>query len=60
MNWHSLAEFAAMGGYGLYVWGSVLLCLLAVVVELAGVRLRRHQIVQVLRTEAAQWPESTS
>jgi heme exporter protein D len=22
MNWHSLAEFAAMGGYGAYVWGS--------------------------------------
>jgi heme exporter protein D len=22
MNWHSGAEFFAMGGYGLYVWGS--------------------------------------
>ena len=22
MQWHSFAEFFAMGGYGLYVWGS--------------------------------------
>ena len=22
MNWHSPAEFFAMGGYALYVWGS--------------------------------------
>ena len=22
MTWNSFAEFAAMGGYGLYVWGS--------------------------------------
>ncbi len=22
MNWHSLHDFLAMGGYGAYVWGS--------------------------------------
>jgi len=22
MSWHSLGEFAAMGGYGAYVWGA--------------------------------------
>ncbi len=22
MNWHNPAEFFAMGGYGLYVWGA--------------------------------------
>jgi heme exporter protein D len=22
MNWHSLADFLEMGGYGLYVWGA--------------------------------------
>ncbi len=22
MNWGSVSEFAAMGGYGVYVWGS--------------------------------------
>lgn len=22
MNWHSLQDFLAMGGYGTYVWGS--------------------------------------
>ena len=22
MNWHSLRDFLAMGGYGVYVWGA--------------------------------------
>lgn len=26
MNWQSFAEFLEMGGYGLYVWGSYLMC----------------------------------
>jgi heme exporter protein D len=32
MNWNSPSEFFAMGGYGLYVWGSyavVAACMLA-------------------------------
>lgn len=32
MNWNSAAEFFAMGGYGLYVWGAYAVtaaCLLA-------------------------------
>lgn len=32
MNWGSASEFFAMGGYGLYVWGSyavALVCMLA-------------------------------
>lgn len=32
MNWGSAAEFLAMGGYGLYVWGSyaaAFVCMLA-------------------------------
>jgi len=33
MNWNSAAEFFAMGGYGLYVWGSYGLALLVFVVE---------------------------
>ena len=37
MNWSSLNEFLAMGGYGLDVWGSygmVLLCILIEVISL--------------------------
>ena len=34
MNWQSPGEFFAMGGYALYVWGSVLACVVCVVGEL--------------------------
>ena len=35
MNWGSAAEFFAMGGYGLYVWGSYLVTFLLIALELA-------------------------
>lgn len=31
-QWHSLSDFVAMGGYGLYIWGAyglTLVCMLA-------------------------------
>jgi heme exporter protein D len=42
MQWNSASEFFAMGGYGLYVWGSYGVALLIMVVEplLAA---RRHR-----------------
>lgn len=36
----SLAEFFSMGGYGFYVWGSYLACMVAIAVEIAAVRAR--------------------
>ncbi len=33
MNWGSVSEFLAMGGYGLYVWGSYSVVLLLMVGE---------------------------
>jgi heme exporter protein D len=33
MSWGSLSEFLAMGGYGLYVWGSYVMALLCIVIE---------------------------
>ena len=41
MHWHSLADFLAMGGYALYVWGSFGACALAMAAEMLLVR-RRH------------------
>jgi heme exporter protein D len=41
MNWAKLAAFWAMGGYGLYVWGSFGMTLLCVVAEIG--LLRRHR-----------------
>ena len=34
MNWNSLVEFFAMGGYGLYVWGSFGMCALVLAPKL--------------------------
>ena len=33
MIWNSAAEFFAMGGYGLYVWGSYAVTLLCMAIE---------------------------
>ena len=33
MNWNSAADFFAMGGYGLYVWGAYAVTLACLAVE---------------------------
>jgi len=53
MNWNSAADFFAMGGYALYVWGSFGVCALALVVEPLLIRQRHTQIVRTLRRQAA-------
>ena len=50
MIWNSWADFFAMGGYGLYVWGSTVVVALCMIVELAGLRMRRKAVVEQLRT----------
>jgi heme exporter protein D len=40
--WTSWSQFFAMSGYGLYVWGSMGMCLLVVLVELLQLALRRR------------------
>ena len=46
MNWEA---FFAMGGYGLYVWGSYGIALLVLIVEIFMVRHRRKITLQQLR-----------
>ena len=43
--WTSWQQFFAMNGYGLYVWGSIGMCLLVVVVELSQLALRRKAVL---------------
>ncbi len=38
MEWGSLNEFLAMGGYGLYVWGSYLVTVVCILLEILTVR----------------------
>lgn len=49
MNWQSWQAFVAMGGYGFYVWGSVLVVAAFIVGELADVVRRRHAALKTLR-----------
>lgn len=52
MNWHTPAEFFAMGGYALYVWGSFGVCAAALVLEPFLLSRRRRAILQSLRRHA--------
>jgi len=49
MNWGSAGEFFAMGGYGLYVWGSMIVTFGALAVEILAVRSRRKTAHEQLR-----------
>lgn len=42
--WKSLEDFLAMGGYGLYVWGSFGVTVLVMAGELLALRLRRRAL----------------
>ena len=44
MNWSSWSQFAAMGGYGLFVWGSFGMSVVVVVVEVGLLALRRRAL----------------
>ena len=48
MNWASVGDFWAMGGKGLYVWGSYAVTLACVVAEIALVRGRFGSVLKRL------------
>jgi heme exporter protein D len=49
MKWSSTAEFLAMGGYGLYVWGSFAVAAAFLVLEPLLLRQRRRSALAQLR-----------
>ncbi len=49
MSWNSASDFFAMGGYGLYVWGSFGACALALVLEPLLVARRHGNVLRGLR-----------
>ncbi len=53
MIWHSTGEFLAMGGYALYVWGSVGACAAAIAGEVLALRLRRRAALRLLQQQGA-------
>ena len=52
MQWGSVSEFLAMGGKGLYVWGSYIVTAVALGVELVLVRRRARTSVTVTSPNA--------
>lgn len=49
MNWASWSDFFAMGGYGLYVWGSYAVTLALMVLEIILLATRKRGLFAQLR-----------
>ena len=49
--WNSASEFLAMGGYGLYVWGSLGVCALVCVLEPIALNLKRRALLAEAREQ---------
>lgn len=53
MQWASWGEFWAMGGYGLYVWGSYGVALIAILIEIIFLRRgHSHTLTRLRRLKA--------
>lgn len=59
MQWHSVSEFFAMGGYAFYVWGSFGATALIMALEVWQVRARRREILRNLSEEPESQTDST-
>jgi heme exporter protein D len=46
LNWDTLSAWLAMGGYGLYVWGSLGMCALVFAGEVLSLRAHRRALAQ--------------
>lgn len=53
MQWSSLGEFLAMGGYGLYVWTSFGVTALCMAVEVVSIRRRHRSVCRLGRARQA-------
>ena len=51
--WTNFNDFLAMGGYALYIWGSLGACLLVCVVEPIALNLKRRALLVGVREQGA-------
>ena len=51
--WNSFGDFLAMGGYGLYVWGSMGVCALVCFVEPIALNLKRRALLAEVREQGS-------
>ncbi len=52
MQWGSLENFLAMGGYGFFVWGSYGVTVAVIAAEIWALRLRRRAALGQVRSAA--------
>jgi len=57
MNWGNLDNFLAMGGYATYVWGSYLVTLGLLIVELILLVQRKRRLLGELRARVGSGRE---
>ncbi|WP_323122926.1 heme exporter protein CcmD [Burkholderia alba] len=55
MNWHGAAEFLAMGGYGLYVWGAYAVTASTMLLELWTATHRQRRALLDATRARAEW-----
>ena len=60
IHWNSFSDFLAMGGYGLYVWGSFAVTALVMIVEPIAARHRRNSLVARLKRQIRAERENRS
>lgn len=53
MHWNSMSEFFAMGGYGLYVWGSFGFTVVVLAWEVLALRSRSKMARRALRVKGS-------
>ena len=53
MRWESWSEFWAMGGYAVYVWGSVGVTALLLALEVLQARWAHRRVLRQLKAEQA-------
>ena len=53
MRWESWSQFWAMGGYGLYVWGSMAMTAVLLGLEILQARLARRETLAQLQAQHA-------
>ena len=52
--WHSAADFWAMGGYGLYVWGSFAVTAGVLAIEVLTVKARKRALLREVGEAGAE------
>lgn len=60
MRWESWSDFWRMGGYGFYVWGTMLVTAFVLALEVWQLRRRRARALVALRDAALEEPSRVS